>query len=401
MRSPADGMGHSKRQRQYAPASSTHPSEEDTKEHPLSVADRYNDKGLLLDEQGNYKEAIEHLVSTLQLRTKALGKNQPSIADRYYNLGLVYYRQGNYEEALKHHEVGLRIWQAAPGKYPEQEAKCHNNLGSIYQKQGNYSKALIRTQEAASSSNLPIKRSWTNQTHGSEHYKRQKKARATAQGSAPYDAALATQHTLASFTYPPAAIRYGFKAKHIAADGNCLFRAVADQIEHQLKIYFDREVTPYKVLRHIAANHIASNVGLYKPFTDEQTVAAVEELMSNMAQDEEWAGDEALVILSRALQITIVVIKDDARSVPIYKPIHSQGTIYLYYKDRSHYESLYRDGAHGVSEYIESLDRLLQSVATDSSFIPEKQIVLAELFEDTADALAQESMYYEPAPLPH
>ncbi|MEL6152533.1 MAG: DUF294 nucleotidyltransferase-like domain-containing protein, partial [Bacteroidota bacterium] len=196
-----------------------------------------------------------------------------------------------------------------------------------------------------------------------------------------------TKHNAGSFTAPPAATRYGFKAKHIDNDGNCLFRAVADQIECQLKIPFGRGVAPYMILRRIAANHIISNVGLYKPFTEAQTVAGVEKLISEIEQDKAWAGDEALAILSRALQVTVVVIKDDAKDVPVYKPAHSQGTIYLYYKNRSHYESLYRDPALSASN---SLELLLKSAATDSAFKPAGKADLSAFLSDTANAIDRE-----------
>ena len=257
-----------------------------------------------------------------------------------------------------------------------------------------------RVQETETPRRLPRKRSLENNAYGRGDSKRQKQPKATERrgiaalqdkeidlGSAPRDAAPTTQNTVVFFTHPPAITRYGFKAKRIANDGNCLFRAVADQIEYRLQMPFGRDMTPYKLLRRIAVQHIASNVGLYKPYTDAQTVAAVEKLMSDIAQDRTWAGDEALVILSRALQLTIVVIKDDAQDVPIYKPVHSQGTIYLYYKDRSHYESLYKDDVLGAGERI---DKLLQSAATDSSFKATDKIALADLLKGTASDLAKE-----------
>ena len=192
----------------------------------------------------------------------------------------------------------------------------------------------------------------------------------------------------ASFTHPAAATQYGFKAKKIDNDGNCLFRAVADQLENQLGIPFAGGVSPYMVLRRIAANHISSNVGLYKPFTDAQTVAAVEKLIANIEQDREWAGDEALAILSRALQVTIVVVRDKAANVTVYKPAGtSNGTLYLYYKNLSHYESLYRDSKITATA---SLEEQVKSQAADKEFIPEEIPNLATFLKDTTSAIKQE-----------
>ena len=191
------------------------------------------------------------------------------------------------------------------------------------------------------------------------------------------------------FTHPAAAAQYGFKAKKIDNDGNCLFRAVADQLQHQLGIPFAGGASPYMVLRRIAANHIISNIDLYKPFTAAQTVAAVEKLVADIEQDREWAGDEALAILSRALQVTIVVVRDKAANVTVYKPAAApNGTLYLYYKNLSHYESLYKDSSVRATA---SLEEQVKSQAADTEYpYPEKGPDLTAFLKDTASAIEKE-----------
>jgi hypothetical protein len=134
---------------------------------------------------------------------------------------------------------------------------------------------------------------------------------------------------------PTIATQYGFRTKSIVSDGQCLCRAIADQLQNNLKLDLPKGFAPCKVLRRIAADHIISNPMLYKNYCiyDRYDVAI----------------DEILV-LARALQLTIVMIVDPYNSEEsvgggsaIQKPKSSQGTIYLYYKNRDHYESLYQD----------------------------------------------------------
>ena len=78
--------------------------------HP-SVADSYNNIGLVYASQGHYKEALEHYQKGLRLRIAALGEQHPHVADSYNNIGLVYASQGHYKEALEHYQQALSIYQ--------------------------------------------------------------------------------------------------------------------------------------------------------------------------------------------------------------------------------------------------------------------------------------------------
>lgn len=196
-----------------------------------------------------------------------------------------------------------------------------------------------------------------------------------------------------------AAAQYGFEVREIAKDGNCLFRAVADQLRHHFGIAFRGQPALHTVLRRVAANHIISNVGLYKPFTNAQSLRAVEDMIAKLEQAGEWAGEEALMALSRALQVTIVVIQAHAPdNVRVYKPVryhaspHRTHVVYLHYVNRSHYESLQRAGAGNCAQPAKDIKRYIENVPADTFFVPDASAVasMTGLIASTSQAMERE-----------
>ena len=83
-----------------------------------------------------------------------------------------------------------------------------------------------------------------------------------------------------------------------------------------------------------------------------------------------------------------MVVRDKATNVTVYKPAGaSNGTLYLYYKNLSHYESLYRDDSIRATA---SLEEQVKSQAADKEFIPEELPKLATFLKDTASAIERE-----------
>ena len=214
---------------------------------------------------------------------------------------------------------------------------------------------------------------------------------AGAQGDVQRQAALASTYTYTTHYSPEAATRYGFDSvKRIPGDGNCLFRAIADQLEHVLQLSCLAQ--PHQVLRRIAANHMASHTQLYRTFTAEQTPAAVEKLMREIETNGVWGGQEALSALSRALQVTIVVISDN-QAPTVHRPAYSIGTIYLYYKDRLHYDS--PQVAAGF-KLTEALATIIRNTTIDEAYTPtglpaSTRQATKHLLQSTADALQTEA----------
>ena len=136
------------------------------------------------------------------------------------------------------------------------------------------------------------------------------------------------------------ATRYGLQAHLIEGDGNCLFRAVADQLQKPpFNIEFSTGVDYHRAIRHIAVEHVSKKKDLYQ----DACVGGVEQWIAIMSQDKTWGDQIALSALSNALQVTLVVIRAEAKqgeNPTIYKPRNPKGIIYLHYKNGNHYESL-------------------------------------------------------------
>lgn len=56
----------------------------------------------------------------------------PTVANSYNNLGLVYKVEGNYEDALDNYLLSLKIRQGTLGEENPSTATVYNNLGVIY-----------------------------------------------------------------------------------------------------------------------------------------------------------------------------------------------------------------------------------------------------------------------------
>ena len=70
------------------------------------------------------------------------------------------------------------------------------------------------------------------------------------------------------------------KVCEIEGDGNCMFRAIADQLEGDERRHFDYRVA--------ACNYIKTNKDMYVPFIDEDET--IEQYCNDMMQDAVWGG---------------------------------------------------------------------------------------------------------------
>lgn len=180
--------------------------------------------------------------------------------------------------------------------------------------------------------------------------------------------------------------RYGFQVEPITGDGNCLFRAIADQLQcREIFKFPEASVEPHAILRRIAVEHINSNKDDFRPFI----TGDIEEIMKNLAKEGEWNGhygDYAIPALSRALGINVIVIRVHADNITVYRVNNARGTIYLYYSG-SHYESLHDSPGQSAAQKAalgEELNRAdliqyqplrtLEALIQEAASAPEKAI---------------------------
>eukprot|EP00558_Chaetoceros_sp_UNC1202_P005502 CAMPEP_0197241216 /NCGR_PEP_ID=MMETSP1429-20130617/7315_1 /TAXON_ID=49237 /ORGANISM="Chaetoceros sp., Strain UNC1202" /LENGTH=291 /DNA_ID=CAMNT_0042701017 /DNA_START=25 /DNA_END=900 /DNA_ORIENTATION=+ len=92
--------------------------------------------------------------------------------------------------------------------------------------------------------------------------------------------------------------------EEVAADGNCLYRAVATQLDHLGESDFD-----YRMVRKACAEEILEKREEYEPFADlsEMKVDTFEEYVEKVRDSSEWGGHLELKALAHSLKKTIMV----------------------------------------------------------------------------------------------
>ncbi|MEL6413125.1 MAG: OTU domain-containing protein, partial [Bacteroidota bacterium] len=100
-------------------------------------------------------------------------------------------------------------------------------------------------------------------------------------------------------THTSSASRYGFKPKPIEGDGNCLFRAVADQLqEAPFNVRFPATQDHHSIIRQIAVEHVKSNPDTYQNYFPNEVFTSVEDWLTKICRNGEWGGQMAIRVLS-------------------------------------------------------------------------------------------------------
>ncbi len=181
-----------------------------------------------------------------------------------------------------------------------------------------------------------------------------------------------------------AATRYGLRIHHIDGDGNCLFRAIADQLQGApFSITFSSGQDYHHIVRQLAVAHVRAHRAAYQRFFPNDNFRSLEDWLTRMSHDKVWGGQVALRALSDALQVTLVAIRAEAKRSErptIYKPAQSSGIIYLHFRNGNHYESLSRLASMSA-EQQEQWQKLQGGIEWHeaSSYVPPKNRTLQAL----------------------
>ena len=113
-------------------------------------------------------------------------------------------------------------------------------------------------------------------------------------------------------------------------DGNCFYHTVSHQLRQQLGMDI-----PYDQLRAIATGHVLDNLARYSGSVDQ----SMHTFIDKMSQDAQWADEIHLRALSRALNLTLVIVRSD-KTVNVLRREKSNAILYLGYEVGVHYQSL-------------------------------------------------------------
>ncbi|KAJ0989489.1 hypothetical protein J5N97_007845 [Dioscorea zingiberensis] len=137
----------------------------------------------------------------------------------------------------------------------------------------------------------------------------------------------------------------GLKIVQITADGNCFFRALADQLEGN-----EEEHTKF---RHMVVQYISNHREEFEPFIEDDV--PFDEYCQSMEKDGTWAGNMELQAASLVTRVNICIHR--AMSPRWYiRNFHGQEAImiHLSYHDGEHYNSvrLHEDSCEGPAQPI-------------------------------------------------
>jgi len=134
----------------------------------------------------------------------------------------------------------------------------------------------------------------------------------------------------------------GLQVREIPGDGNCLFRAVSDQLEGN-----SRNHTEYRVNTVTFMEHFRDD---FEPFVEDDV--PFDRHMANLRKSGTFAGNDALVALARYLKISIVIHQAGQPVWQINGCSDDSGKtrqIHLSYHNGEHYNSVRRVGDHSNS----------------------------------------------------
>lgn len=121
----------------------TESSKADDATSDLALSRKFNQIGLVYDNQGEYDKALEYYERAHSIRQKVHGNNDPTLAATYNNIDSIYDNQGDYGKALEYFEKACDILRNTQKKDLRAFlANIYNNIGLVYDNQEDYEKAL-------------------------------------------------------------------------------------------------------------------------------------------------------------------------------------------------------------------------------------------------------------------
>jgi OTU domain-containing protein 3 len=136
---------------------------------------------------------------------------------------------------------------------------------------------------------------------------------------------------------------FGLKVKEMGADGNCFFRAIADQLEG--------DESSHMTYRYAAVDYMRLNKEMYTPFIEDDET--IDQYCDDMAKDGVWGDQLEMNALASSYKFNMVVHQVDHPSMVqcFHPPMGSVPTLHLSYHLNEHYNSVRRGddvGTRGI-----------------------------------------------------
>ncbi len=107
-----------------------------------NLATTYNNVGTTYGKLGDRLRALEYQLKALAIQEKVLPADHPTLSTTYANVGVTYGELGNHPKALEYRMKALTIREKTlPSDHPDL-ATAYNNVGTTYCDLGDYKKAL-------------------------------------------------------------------------------------------------------------------------------------------------------------------------------------------------------------------------------------------------------------------
>ena len=101
----------------------------------------FNRLGRILDSLGEYNQAADYYLQSIDISKENYGEMHPSLVDLYFNLGNTYKNMGNYQRAVDAYYNSLITGKILYSETDSIIAKIYNSLGVIFQSLGDHEKA--------------------------------------------------------------------------------------------------------------------------------------------------------------------------------------------------------------------------------------------------------------------
>ncbi|XP_054637774.1 OTU domain-containing protein 3 [Dunckerocampus dactyliophorus] len=151
----------------------------------------------------------------------------------------------------------------------------------------------------------------------------------------------------------------GLKLREVPGDGNCLFRALGDQLEGHSRSHLQ--------LRQETVQYMMSHRQDFEPFVEDDIPFA--QHLSNLAQPGTFAGNDAIVAFARSQQVKVVIHQ---LNTPLWEingtDKHVCRELHIAYRYGDHYDSVRRIGDNSESPVQLRIQNLQNSQGQQREF---------------------------------